>query len=145
MFQTKNPHGTIRDALSSTLESIAYPNKEQAIATNPEMDAAHGSGLVNNEPPQGLWDELKGERGLENIKKQGNQGQGMDSGLKTKGVAHQEELAARSRLARSGAFEPHTTHERMVNAHPDIAGECQEPPSLAGGGVGKMVEENRIN
>ncbi|GAA6034063.1 hypothetical protein JCM8097_000673 [Rhodosporidiobolus ruineniae] len=141
----KNPGGgsSIRDTLASFAESIAYPNKD--ANQQDDHDAAHGSRLVNSDPPETLYDELHGEKGLRNIKVQGNQGQGHDSGLKRKGVEHQEQLAERSRLARAGEFEPHKKHADMVAAHPDTAHASDTPPPAGEvGGIGAQVEDQRL-
>ncbi|BGP16303.1 hypothetical protein JCM10213v2_004305 [Rhodosporidiobolus nylandii] len=146
-FQTKNASNPIKDTLVSAISAVGYPNMpEEASATagGLEKDAATGASLVNQEPPQTLYEKLHGDEGLQNIKTQGNQGQGHDSGLKAKGVQHQEELAERSRIARAGEWEPHAKHGALKGAHGDAATESQDPPSLAGGGVGKVVNEQKL-
>ncbi|GAA5856726.1 hypothetical protein JCM8547_008810 [Rhodosporidiobolus lusitaniae] len=140
----KNSDFPGRSLLTSVISTLGYPNgTEQSENAVGEHDAVRGSGVVDHEAPKTVMEELRGEEGLRTIKTQGNQGQGHDSGLKTKGVAHQEHLAERARLARSGEFEPHQTHEEMVAAHPDTAHELENLPSKEGGGVGRMVDETR--
>lgn len=45
---------SITDTIKGALESVGYPNKEEKLG-NYEHDAAHGSGVVDHEPPSGLW------------------------------------------------------------------------------------------
>ncbi|GAA6013815.1 hypothetical protein JCM10207_008202 [Rhodosporidiobolus poonsookiae] len=146
----KNPTSSIRDAVSSMAESIAYPNKDEKLGFG-EHDAAHGASLVEHNAPEGVWETLHGEDGLRQLKSQGNQGQGHDSGLKRKGVEHQEQLAERTRLAREGLFEPHMKHDAMINLddeHRDVAQGSQlnldGPPSAEEGGLGKQVNEQKL-
>ncbi|GAA6014654.1 hypothetical protein JCM11491_000183 [Sporobolomyces phaffii] len=144
------------DKLTSLAESIAYPNKETNLGHH-EHDAAHGAALIDHEPSTGLWDRLQGENTLRQIRSQGDCGEGMEDGLKRKAVAHQEQLAERSRLAREGLFEPHMTHDALTNLseeHRDVASgskvfggpeEAQAAiaDSLKNGGIGKQVLENQ--
>lgn len=44
----------IADTIKGVLESVGYPNKEEKLG-NYEHDAAHGSGVVDHDPPSGLW------------------------------------------------------------------------------------------
>ncbi|GAA5820243.1 hypothetical protein JCM11251_005542 [Rhodosporidiobolus azoricus] len=153
---SKNPtdgEGGIRDKLASFASSIAYPNlDEQARGTNDEHgrpagehDAAHGSRIVNHDVPETLYDKLHGDNGLRTIKTGGNQGQGHDSGLKRKGVEHQEQLAERSRIARAGEWEPHMKHDDLVAKHADIAHSSDDVPSASEvGGVGAAADEQRL-
>lgn len=45
----------------------------------------------------------------------GNIGEGSGTGLQQKAVAHQEEMAERSRLRNEGLFESHVKHDKLVN------------------------------
>ncbi|GAA5918080.1 hypothetical protein JCM6882_004983 [Rhodosporidiobolus microsporus] len=149
---SKNPtdSSSIRDTVASFAESIAYPNKDEKTSVEDntaygEHDAAHGSRLVNHDQPEGLWDKLRGESGLRNMKVQGNQGQGHDEGLKRKGVEHQEQLAERSRIARAGEWEPHVKHSELVERHADIAHGSDDPPSASEGqSVGSVANDQRL-
>ncbi|GAA5824718.1 hypothetical protein JCM3770_003080 [Rhodotorula araucariae] len=113
----------IVDSIKSMAEAVAWPNKEEELGKG-EHDAAVGA-TASHDPPEGLWDELHGDAGLRTIKTHGNMGEGHGSGLQTKAVNHQEELAARTRLQREGLFEPHLKHDELVNLsdrHREVAG-----------------------
>jgi len=60
-------------------------------------------------------DALRGDAGVQTMRAHGNIGEGHGSGLQRKAVAHQEELAERTRLKREGLFEPHVKHDKLVN------------------------------
>ncbi|GAA5939296.1 uncharacterized protein JCM15063_004479 [Sporobolomyces koalae] len=144
------------DKLAGFAQSIAYPNMDQNLGHH-EHDAAHGAALVDHEPASGVWDRLHGENTLRQIRSQGDCGDGMEDGLKRKAVAHQEHLAERTRLAREGLFEPHTSHDVLTNMsdeHRNVASGSKVfggpaetsaaiSESLKGGGMGKQVLENQ--
>ncbi|GAA5858230.1 hypothetical protein JCM1840_001096 [Sporobolomyces johnsonii] len=113
----------IKDTLSSFAERLAYPNKDEKLG-HVEHDAAQGASLVEHDTSSGVWDRLHGENTIRQLQSQGNCGVGHDSGLKRKAVEHQEQIAERTRLAREGKFEPHTTHDQLLNMsdeHREIA------------------------
>ncbi|GAA5991695.1 hypothetical protein JCM5350_007321 [Sporobolomyces pararoseus] len=144
------------EKITAFAEAVAYPNRETNLGHH-EHDAAMGANLVEHEPASGLWDRLHGENTLRQIRSQGDCGEGMEDGLKRKAVAHQEQLAERSRLAREGLFEPHKKHDVLTNLseeHRDVAsgskvfGGPEDAPtsiaeSLKDGGIGRQVLENQ--
>ncbi|GAA6064590.1 hypothetical protein JCM10212_003766 [Sporobolomyces blumeae] len=142
---------SFKETVAAFAEKIAYPNME-TNAGHLEHDAAHGASLQELEPSTGLWDRLHGENTVRQIRSQGNCGVGHEDGLKRKAVAHQEQLAERSRLAREGLFEPHVKHDVLTNMteeHRDVASGSQVlggpeiAETLADGGIGKQVLENQ--
>ncbi|GAA5950646.1 hypothetical protein JCM3765_000564 [Sporobolomyces pararoseus] len=144
------------EKISAFAQSVAYPNLDTE-AGHHEHDAAMGANLVDLEPSTGVWDRLHGENTMRQIRSQGDCGVGMEDGLKRKAVAHQEQLAERSRLAREGLFEPHKKHDVLTNLteeHRDVAsgskvfgGPEDGPASIADtlkdGGIGRQVLENQ--
>ncbi|GAA5840256.1 hypothetical protein JCM9279_002326 [Rhodotorula babjevae] len=103
----------ILDSIKSVVSDVAYPNRESETGRD-DHDAAVGA-TASHDAPDGLMDALHGDNGVKTIRTHGNIGEGSGEGLQKKAVAHQEEMAERSRLRNEGLFESHVKHDKLVN------------------------------
>lgn len=66
--------------VTKVFQAIANPNEKPSNA----LPADHGPSLEDHDPPEGLLDRLTSHETTRLIKSQGNQGNGMEDGLKRK-------------------------------------------------------------
>jgi len=103
------------DVLSKVYNAVAHPVEKEPI----EHNASHGASLQEHDPPAGFFNRMTSDETTKQIKSQGNNGAGMDDGLRSTAIAQQERVAERSRLQAEGMFEPHMKHDDLVNLSPE--------------------------
>ncbi|KAK4053912.1 hypothetical protein OIO90_003749 [Microbotryomycetes sp. JL221] len=108
---------TFTDSINKALFTIAHPRGE---ATPSVEHPAHlgACSPPKNDDDLGLRRFISPET-TAHIKGSGNNGVGMDDGLRAKAIAQQEAVAERSRLRQNGMFESHVKHDKLVSMSPE--------------------------